>query len=311
MVTDPFFSVVIPTHNRSALLAQAIQSVLSQTFTDFELIVVDDHSTDETQKQLAHYDDPRLTYFLNDHSRGGAGARNAGIARAQGHWIAFLDDDDVWLPQKLAQQYQKIMSVSAEVGLIYTGYATYDFQRNQILAKVYPEKEGWILQDLLYKNWITGFCGVAVRTDLLKKVGGLDEQLPALQDIDLYVRVAEHAAIAYVNAILVYLRKGHTDRISTNWDAKLAGFELFIDKFAALLAQNPAARQQMNSRLFVYALLARRFNKLSRFGRAQLFKMALDYRNYAWFMRELGAYWLNYWRLHYGQWRARNAPMGG
>jgi hypothetical protein len=125
------------------------------------------------------------------------------------------------------------------------------------------------------------------------------------------VRVAEHAAVAYVNAILVYLRKGHTDRISTNWDAKVAGFEMFIDKFAVLLAQNPAARQQMNSRLFVYVLLARQLPKLSRFGHVELLKMALDYRNYAWFMRELGAYWLNYGRLYFGKWRAKNAPMGG
>ena len=160
MFTNPFFSVVIPTHTRSALLAQAIQSVLSQTFTDFELIVVDDHSTDETQKQLAHYDDPRLTYLLNDHSRGGAGARNAGIARAQGQWIAFLDDDDVWLPQKLAQQYQKIKSVTAEIGLVYTGYATYDFQRGRILREFRPQKEGWLLNDLLYENYITGFVAL-------------------------------------------------------------------------------------------------------------------------------------------------------
>lgn len=305
MTRTPFFSVVIPTHNRVNLLDQAIRSVLQQTFTDFEIIVVDDHSTDNTQIRLAEYDDPRLTYFLNDHSRGGAGARNAGIARAQGEWVAFLDDDDVWLPQKLERQYDKITAVSAEVGLIYAGYATYDFQRAKVISEVMPEKQGWILPDLLYRNYVKTFSGVVIRADLLRQVGGLDDKFPALQDVDLYVRLAQHAAIAYVPEILVWLRKGHGGRISTNWTAKLVGFELFIYKYNELLDQYPRARYQMHARLFVYTLLARQLKKLSHFETGQLIQMALDWRNWFWLMRELGSHWLNQWRVRYHNNRRR------
>jgi glycosyltransferase involved in cell wall biosynthesis len=301
MSHSPFFSVIIPTHNRAGLLEQALQSVLEQTFTDFEVIVVDDHSTDDTQARLARYDDPRLTYFLNDHSRGGAGARNAGIARAKGQWIAFLDDDDVWLPQKLERQHQKIVTVSAEVGLVYTGYATYDFQRDRILAEFQPQKAGWILDDLLYENCITGFCGVVIRADLLKAVGGLDELLPSRQDIDLYVQIAQRAAIAYVAETLFYIRKGHAERVSINWENKLAGHRLFKEKYAHLIQPQPRLRHRIDSRIVIYALLAKQWRVLGRFSAGALLRIALDPRNYHWLLKEWGASYLNRWRGQAGR----------
>ena len=97
----PFFTVVIPTYNRSKLLKGAIQSVLKQTYENFELIVVDDASTDNTKNIVKSFYDNRIRYMMNYHAKGGAGARNAGIFIAKGKWVAFLDDDDIWLPEKL------------------------------------------------------------------------------------------------------------------------------------------------------------------------------------------------------------------
>ena len=91
---SPTFSVVIPTHNRAEMLREAIQSVLDQTFTDFELLVVDYHSSDNTAEVVASVADPRIIYLINDHARGGAGTRNAGTFRAKGEWVAFLDSDE-------------------------------------------------------------------------------------------------------------------------------------------------------------------------------------------------------------------------
>ncbi|MFQ5769234.1 MAG: glycosyltransferase family 2 protein, partial [bacterium] len=145
---SPFFTVVIPTHNRAELLKEAIQSVLAQTFSDFELIVVDDHSTDNTRDVIASFRDSRIKYVLNDRTTGGAGTRNAGIFRAQGEWVAFLDDDDVWLPQKLALQYNKIQDVDDSVGLVYCGYATYDFDEKRDIFQYCPQKAGWIQNEL-------------------------------------------------------------------------------------------------------------------------------------------------------------------
>ena len=94
---DPFFTVIIPTYNRATLVKEAIQSVLDQTFDNFELIIVDDHSTDNTIDVVQSYSDKRIYRILNDHKKGPGGARNAGIHKAKGKWIAFLDSDDFWL----------------------------------------------------------------------------------------------------------------------------------------------------------------------------------------------------------------------
>ncbi len=105
-MNKPFFTVVIPTHNRSILLKRAVESVLSQTFEDFELIVIDDHSTDDTASVVKSFTDPRIRYLINQRTKGACGARNTGIFSAKGKWVAFLDDDDVWLPEKLKYQYE-------------------------------------------------------------------------------------------------------------------------------------------------------------------------------------------------------------
>ena len=126
-MTSYFFTVIIPTYNRATLVKEAIQSVLDQTFDNFELIIVDDHSTDNTKDVVQSYSDKRICYVLNDHIKGAAGARNAGLSRSGGKWVAFLDSDDVWLPKKLELVYEKIKEVDTDVGLIYTGFADYDF----------------------------------------------------------------------------------------------------------------------------------------------------------------------------------------
>jgi glycosyltransferase involved in cell wall biosynthesis len=295
MTHIPFFSVVIPTHNRVDLLEQAIRSVLQQTFTDFEIIVVDDHSTDNTQIRLAEYDDPRLTYFLNDHGRGGAGARNAGIARTRGQWVAFLDDDDVWLPQKLARQHQKIVAGS-DAGLIYTGYAIYDFGRRQILSKKTPEKSGWLEKELLLENVVGTFSTVVARRELLKAVGGLDQRFMSRQDLDLYLRLAQLAPVDYVGQTLVYVRKGHGGRISMNWRNKLAGHQLFKEKYGELLQADPASLHRIDSRIVIYALLAGEWGAVRALSARRLIRVAIDVRNYQWLLKEWGSSYLNRWR---------------
>ncbi len=110
-MNNTFFTVIIPTYNRLELLKDAIQSVIDQTFSDFELIIVDDQSTDNTKEMVCSFCDERIKYFLNDHVKGPGGARNSGIFRAKGEWIAFLDSDDIWLPKKLDLIHEKIIII--------------------------------------------------------------------------------------------------------------------------------------------------------------------------------------------------------
>jgi glycosyltransferase involved in cell wall biosynthesis len=238
----PFFSVIIPTYNRAALLQEAMKSVLGQTFADFELIIVDDHSTDTTKDVVASCGDRRVRYLRNDRAGGGAGTRNSGIFRAEGEWIAFLDDDDVWLPRKLERLYGRIRRTAADVGLIYTGYATYDFDRKEELAVILPEKRGSLQKDLLYTNCIGTFTVAAIRAALLRRVGGVDERFPAMQDMELYVRVAGISRVDFVPEKLALVRLNNGDRISLNLAKRLQSGLLFWQKYNVLIKKSLRSR---------------------------------------------------------------------
>lgn len=250
----PFFSVIIPTYNRANLLSEAIQSVLNQTFSDYELIVVDDHSTDNTKSIVNSFSDKRIIYILNDRSGGGAGARNTGIFRARGEWIAFLDDDDVWLPEKLELLFKKIQEIDNEIGLIYNGFANYNFEKKKEISVIVPHKKGWIQKDILYTNYIGTFSAVSTKTALLKKIGGLDEQFTAMQDMELYVRIAGLAKIDFIKEKLSYIRQNNPDRISLNNNKKLNSSLLFYQKHRDLIKKSPRIRHRIESLIFINAL---------------------------------------------------------
>ena len=120
----PKVSVVIPTHNRAGFLQAAIQSVLNQTFQDFEIIVVDDASEDQTTEIVRSFSDPRIRYMRHESNKGQGASRNDGIRQASGEYIALLDDDDEWLPEKLAKQVALLDSSPSQVGMIYTWLLT-------------------------------------------------------------------------------------------------------------------------------------------------------------------------------------------
>jgi len=284
-MTTLFFTVVIPTYNRAGLLLEAIQSVLDQTFGDFELIVVDDYSTDGTKDVVGSFRDDRIKYIINDHAKGGAGTRNAGIFRARGEWIAFLDDDDIWLPKKLELQYKKIQECDDTVGLIYSGYTSYDFDKKQEVFVYIPEKEGWILDKLLYKNYIGTFSTVVIKTTLLKHVGGLDERFKGMQDMELYVNIARLSKIAFVNEKLTYVRQSNKDRISLNPLKKLTSSLLFWEKYSELINRNPRLRHRAASRVFVNAFKQENWKYMFKVLPWTLAGLLFDIPNCIWVLR--------------------------
>jgi glycosyltransferase involved in cell wall biosynthesis len=284
---SPYFSVVLPTHNRAEMLREAIQSILNQTFTDFEVIVVDDHSSDHTAEVVASFADPRINYILNDHIRGGAGTRNAGIFRAKGEWVAFLDDDDLWLPEKLQLQYERILTASQDVGLVYSGY-TVVIGDNRSYTRM-AQKEGWLLQELLYHNFIAGFYSVVIRKDLLWAVNGLDEAFPASQDIELYIRIAQLSQIVCVKEPLVRVRMSHSERITSNFQKKLNGNVLLLNKYREFYAQSPRLTHRAQSKVFVFALLSKNYRYVKSSLLWTLLGVVLDPKNVLWIMRRVVA----------------------
>lgn len=257
----PFFSVVIPTYRRPDLLLQALESVTAQTFFDYEVIVIDDDpeqsAKDSVESAASERPDVQFSYFQNDQARGGSGARNAGLARARGTWVAFLDDDDTWLPSKLAAIHAVIQtSPDAHLTLVYSGNTKYDFGSGRVVSTSRPRVRGHVLNRVLYENCVGGMSVVVARRDVLQSIGGLDERFMALQDMELYVRLAERGTFDFVEEPLVRIRSSNRDRITVNPVKKLQGSQLFAQKYSALLRRSGRLRHRAASRTFVFAFAA-------------------------------------------------------
>jgi glycosyltransferase involved in cell wall biosynthesis len=206
----PLVSVIIPTFNRAGMVCEAIDSVLEQRFLDYELIVVDDGSTDNTQVMLAIYGN-RFTLALQD-NRGVSAARNKGAGMARGTWLAFLDSDDLWLPEKLYRQVQYI----AENPSCLLCQTQEIWIRNH--ERIYPKKKhrkpsGMIFEPSLQLCLVSP-SAVMIKKLLFEKTGGFDETLPACEDYDLWLRISHRYPIHLVDDPLVIKRGGHNDQLS-------------------------------------------------------------------------------------------------
>ena len=212
----PTVSVVIPTYNREATLPCAIESVLAQTFEDFELLVIDDDSTDDTADVVDRFDDARIRYLSHGRNEGGSAARNTGIERATGTYIAFLDSDDEWLPTKLERQVDRLESRPAEWVAVYCGYHVQRHGTTRTLrtllrkvigsASTRHGKEGGreLIRDVLMIQLPTGGAStLMVRADALDEIDGFDETFERHQDWEFLIRLLRVGKLAYVNEKLM------------------------------------------------------------------------------------------------------------
>jgi glycosyltransferase involved in cell wall biosynthesis len=203
----PTVSVIIATHNYGRFLAKAIDSVLRQTYTDFEVIVVDDGSTDDTPAVVRPFlQDGRLRYHRTEHC-GQPAAKNTGLMQTHGPLIAFLDADDVWLPTKLERQVACFLK-DTDIGLVYTRRILMSEQERE-LEYVQPElHRGEVLPQLFGRNFVC-FSSSMVHRSVIWDVGGFDESLPLAIDYELWLRVACKYRFDYVDEPLVRYRVGH------------------------------------------------------------------------------------------------------
>lgn len=242
----PFVTAVIPAFNRAPSIRAAVESVLGQTFRDFELIVVDDGSSDGTAEALAGIADPRLRLVVHPQNRGVSAARNTGIREARGTWVAFQDSDDEWLPEKLERQMARIAAtgpdcVGAYCGMVIVGSADAGSAGGAERYHPGPEvgkREGDILDTLLGESLISTQTLVA-RRDLLERIGGFDESLPALVDWDCVLRLARLGPFAFVDEPLV--RQYFSENSITKSRQKRAfARERVVAKNLDLLKERPA-----------------------------------------------------------------------
>jgi len=192
----PRVSVIIPTYNRSFLCERAVKSVLDQTYTDFEVIVADDGSTDETRRAIEHLSD-KIRYLCLEH-HGRSRARNRAIAKARGEYIAFLDSDDIFLPHTLARQVEHL-DKNPDYGMVY-GQAICFGENADVLHIYQTGGSGWLYHEIAFLLPLTiVLCSVMVRRTVLEKVGGFDEQMERFEDTDMWRRISRQAQILAIN----------------------------------------------------------------------------------------------------------------
>jgi glycosyltransferase involved in cell wall biosynthesis len=194
-------SVVIPTRDRQAMLPRALEVSLGQENVALEVIVVDDGSRDGTPEILRSARDPRLKVVTHGTSRGVAAARNAGIERADGEWLAFLDDDDVWSPHKLRRQ----LDIAGAQGALFAYAAAVDLdERGDVSRLDRPPPPEDLLRRLLRFNVIpAGSSNVLAHTGLVRETGGFDERLSQAADWELWIRFATAGRAASCEEVLV------------------------------------------------------------------------------------------------------------
>jgi glycosyltransferase involved in cell wall biosynthesis len=259
----PRVSVVMPTHNRSTMLARAVDSVLVQTFDDLELIVVDDGSSDGTAELLAAIADPRLITIRLERRSGAATARNTGIRRARGELIAFQDSDDEWVATKLQQQLAVLDAHGAAVGAVGGHWVAGDGAGALRIASAALERGEGYEADLL-----DGRCLITpvwlIRRALLDELGLFDERMPCLEDWDLMLRLSQRTRMRAVPET-VLVKYGAPDSLGADIDRRMPAMEEILKRHGRRFLAHPKRHASYCLELAYLCLLRGRLRAAARY----------------------------------------------
>ena len=261
-MNDSLISVIITTYRRPyAVLSRAIDSALNQTYRNFEIIVVDD-SPDSNQRNqiknalLENYGSA-IKYLQNETNVGACASRNRGFFASRGEYIAFLDDDDEWLPEKNEIMIRSFDST--DIGLVYCALLPYK-NGKPVTNKQQKGYEGFVLPYLLESNFIGGCSVPLFPRKVLEECGLFDERLPSSQDTDLYRRIAMKYTVKYIQQPLVnyYMTR---DSITGNQKRQILGRMMLLEKFNDEYNQYPVIRKHYVGKIFVGLLATRQTPK--------------------------------------------------
>lgn len=274
----PLVSVVIPTKNRCRLLVRAIESVWEQTWKNMEVIVVNDNSTDDTAAVLKDSYGDRITVIHNKESQGGAIARNQGIAQARGKYIAFLDDDDTWVPEKTETQINALVLNPAASVMTCSYYSIHANGRKNIVHVSFDPK--LLLQD----NYLGGASMYLTTKENLEKIGGFTPELRSGQDWDLLIRLNEIGQILVTDIPLVNYYEHNEVRITNLMSSYLGRRDIFL---AYRNKMQPEQKIKVLSELVFYRIRLRKKKSLFPIRRLFVFMGKVPY---PFFLRLLARY---------------------
>lgn len=248
--SHPLISVLTPTYNRSALLKRAVSSVLNQTYANFEMIIVDNRSKDNTEQVVGSINDNRIKYIKLESNKSPAGARNIAIKSARGRYITLLDSDDEYLPRKLELQINEFQGLPKDVGIVYCGY--FIVYEPDIIHETIPALfKGDVFNTLLRHNCM-GSPTPLIKRECFDYCGLFDESLPSCNDWDMWIRISEKYKFDYIDMPLAKVYT-HGNQISTNINSKIMSREMLFEKYRDLIRNEPQAESYLLQRLgFLY-----------------------------------------------------------
>ena len=253
----PKCSVVIPTYNRSKYLGRAINSILNQTFQDFEILVIDDCSTDNTKKISHDYShkDQRINYYCLPENMGAQVARNLGIKRSSSKWIAFLDSDDEWLPHRLESGF----AVQEKTGYSVIHSECFRTEGNDPTTRKMgiPNLSGNIYKDLL-KEPNPMFQGLLVKRECFDRIGFLDESITSYQEWDTSIMLAKHFEFGYVPEPLFIYHCHSDETISKDMKRDADGWRQIVNKYMGEIVKQNGIEQLLEH----YRILAKKYNSV-------------------------------------------------
>jgi len=241
-MSHPRVTVIIPTYNREKLILKALDSVFKQTFQDFEILIIDDASTDNTEKVIEELNHPKVKFLKMEKNGGQCIARNFGITQVSGEFVAFLDSDDEWLPEKLERQVELFDKGSDRMGGTYGNSYTTDAIRDETTLIKTNNFRGDI-----HDKFLRGFCPPTpsmfmVKREALEKVNGFDEDLVTFVDLDLWMRISEHYDFDYVDDPIIIKYEQIGDQYVNNFDKRYRGYHLFMKKWEGIVRKKEGSK---------------------------------------------------------------------
>jgi len=238
----PRISVIITTFNRANFLKKAIESVLNQTYLDFELLILDNNSTDNTEEMVKSFNDERIRYIKHQ-PLNISQARNLGVKEARGEHIGFLDDDDEWLGNKLESQLSVFEKGDSNLGLVYGGFVWIDSQGREIKKHI-PRLKGQILKDFLSQK--DGLIGSAsnplLRKEVIEELGGYNEKVITGEDWELYLRLSEKYDIDFSPEILLRIRCHFGRRLGDKLKGAANLEKMVLERYKDIFDQDPGLK---------------------------------------------------------------------